>query len=283
MLPFARRPIILLSVIALTVAACGGSTDDGSETPSESSTTVALVSEAVATTPTTSTSTTTTSTPTTTTTQPPETTTTIACPPYTHSIEISTSLDGEDVEPGSYKVPWAGPDFVFTASNTTMLFIGYFHGWVGFNPIPYPEWKSAKFRTDALILDEFDFDYFYSYDAESKDKESRVDVPEDPVAWLTEHPSLDASDPMPAVIDGYEGVQVDVTALESTPGFGSNLIIAGYDHSVDTASLPKGARVRFIFFEVEDHPLWWMLTSTQEGFTEATAWSDEILAGIDFC
>jgi|GEM_PF-5632540 len=41
--------------------------------------------------------------------------------------------------------------------------------------------------------------------------------------------------------------------------------------------------VRIIVVDVEGHQLWWILHSIEEGFAEATAWSAEIIAGIDFC
>jgi len=214
---FAHRSIILLAVFALMVAACGGSTQDAPEALSESSTatTVSPATTAIAS----STTTTSTTMPTTTTTTLITTTTTSACPADLHAIAISTGPDGEDVEPGSYKVPWAPPDFVFTVSNPTKVWILYDYAGFEIQPIPYPEWQPQR---RPPFLGEFDF--LVSYDGASV-----VELPDDPGAWLTGHPLLSSSSPESAVIDGYDGVQVDAKVLEGHPGMGSQLVLAGTD------------------------------------------------------
>ncbi len=35
--------------------------------------------------------------------------------------------------------------------------------------------------------------------------------------------------------------------------------------------------------EVADSPLWLILTATEDGFADAAAWTETVIAGIDFC
>jgi hypothetical protein len=180
---------------------------------------------------------------------------------------MSSDADGDEVEPGSYAVRWGPPDFVFTVSSSARVWMLY--DWIGFEiqPIPYPDWQPPR-----LIPFFGEFELMYSYDGESE-----IELPDDLTAWVTGHPLLDTSDPQSIVIDGYEGVQVDAKVLEGHPGFGSNVRFG------DRQDLKKDAMVRIIFIDVEGQTLWWILHSTEEGFADATAWSDEIIAGIDFC
>ena len=123
------------------------------------------------------------------------------------------------------------------------------------------------------------YDYLVSYAGESD-----VDLPEDVGVWFAEHPLLESSEPTTVTIDGHGGVEVDTVVLGSHPGTGDSVRFGG--HKSNTFSqrwLKQGAAVRTIFFEVDEYPLWLILTSTEDGFDDAAAWANQIISGIEFC
>jgi hypothetical protein len=189
---------------------------------------------------------------------------------------MTMSGAGEDLEPGSYKVAWALPKFTFTPAETTTVWLGERFDLFGWRPVPAPSWQHPKEQYEALQFTEFS--HLLSYDGESQ-----LEIPEDPGAWLMEHPHLEASEATSVTIGGYEGVQVDVVVLASHPGAGDWLRFGGYENQPGQKWLPKGAGVRIIFVEVADSPLWLILIATEDGFADAATWSETVIAGIDFC
>jgi len=261
------RWLIPLTVVVLLLPACSDSADDSADT------TLALTTTAV--------ETTTTIAPTTTTTLPPTTTTAattttkLACPDFP-VVPDTQSGPGAEVEPGSYHMVWVLPDYSFTVADPTRMWLGERREWTGWKAIPEPAWHHPKMDYEDLEFSYYTF--FVSYDGESE-----VELPEDPAVWLTEHPMLETTEPVAVAVDGHEGVQVDAIVLESHPDEGDWMRFAGNERSLHPYSLPLGAAIRFVFVEVDDQPLWFVLTSLEDGFDDAAAWADAVIASIEFC
>ena len=275
MRPLSSRWLILSTTLLLLLSACGSS-DVGVDTTV--STVATATTQPMTTTteaPTTTSSTTTTTQPMTTTTAP--TTTTAACPDLP-SIGMSRTGTGEDVDPGAYKVAWAYPKFTFTVEEPTTVWLGDRFDLFGWKPIPIPQWQHPRMVHEWGALEFAGFDFLLSYDGESE-----VEIPDDLGEWLSLHPLLETTEPTAVTIDGNDGVQVDAIVVGSHPGTGDSVRFGGYDKLPGQRWLPQGAAMRIILVEVNDTPLWLLLTATEDGFDDATAWSDTIVAGIDFC
>lgn len=270
------RSFTCLTVADLLLAAScsSGTTDTTATTIAAVATSTSSIATSTTTTSQPPETTTTTTTAATTTTVAP-TTTTVACPDFPR-IAMSQSGADEDLEPGSYVVSWVLPKFTFTVSEPTQVWLGERFDNFGWGPIPDPAWQHPDLSYEALEFTTFD--YLVSYDGESN-----VDLPEDPGAWLTEHPLLETGEAVTVMIDGYEGVQVDAVVVGSHPGTGDSVRFGGYANLRGQRWLPQGAAVRIVFVEVDDEPLWPILTATEDGFDDAATWSDTIIAGIDFC
>lgn len=184
---------------------------------------------------------------------------------------MAQSGAGEELEPGSYVVAWMPPNFVITVVDPTRAWLGERFDFIGFRPIPDPEWAHPDIGYEDLWIGAVTD--FVSYDGESE-----IEVPKDPGTWLTEHPLLETTEPTAITIDGYEGVQIDAVVTGTHPDFEAHMRFPSWESLV-----PTGVAMRIIFFEVDHDAVWVILRASEAGFADATAWEDEILAGIDFC
>jgi hypothetical protein len=94
---------------------------------------------------------------------------------------------------------------------------------------------------------------------------------------------LETTEPVAVTVDGHEGVQVDAIVLDGHPDEGEKMRFAGNERIPFPRLLPVGAAIRFIFVEVADQPLWFVLTALEDGFDDAAAWADTVIATIEFC
>jgi hypothetical protein len=78
-------------------------------------------------------------------------------------------------------------------------------------------------------------------------------------------------------------VQVDAIVLDSLPDEGEQMRFAGNERIPFPRLLPLGAAIRFIFVEVDDQPLWFVLTALEDDLDDAAAWADTMIATIEFC
>lgn len=116
-----------------------------------------------------------------------------------------------------------------------------------------------------------------------------VDPPADYVAWLRNHPNLEAGDPTPASIGGFDGIQLDIASI--TPVEGQRCGIGGDDPPcVAIAPVSEGApfifaegtAARITVLEVGGEAILVAIEDQSETYEEFLPQAEQVLESVEF-
>jgi len=106
------------------------------------------------------------------------------------------------------------------------------------------------------------------------DTQQFVPLPDDVIAWVGTHKTLEADDPVATTLGGREAFRIDATAREGTKIFGFN--------AADAILVAKGDRMRLIAADVEGATVAALMIAPAPRFDEAVAAGQALLDTLRF-
>ena len=172
------------------------------------------------------------------------------------------------VPPGEYRTEVFEPTVSF----------GVGEGWV----IPGPEVPDsvALYAQDEAALGFSNVQNVF--DPSKLPEEVLVPAPDDMVAWIREHPYLDASEPAPARVGGVSGTQLDAVVSPAPRDYPQECpapCVPGWDLSEgpEAYDFLSGYKVRLIVLDVEGQTVIVDIEAPEETFEEFLPKAQEVL------
>jgi hypothetical protein len=154
--------------------------------------------------------------------------------------------------------------------------------------VPLPEVQlSLAIHSDSSVLAFLNIPRVY--DPNKLKQETQEPAPEDLVAWLEQHPWLEASTPRPASVGGVEGQQIDVTAARLPKDHpqicgGPCALLFASDAPSSPFASGLDEKIRFVILEeVEGETVTIAIdTSPDDQFDNALPQAEKILNSVEW-